>query len=155
MQGTELAPELERLFTLLGRTDTGVNDGPSLTSTQRIVLIELVSSGPLRLGSLAERIGVSDPTVSRAVDGLVSAGIVERKADPDDRRAVLHVATESGRRWVERRREEVAAALDAALAGLSAADRKRLVELVAALNDRLGPAGSGPPARNASLLATG
>ncbi|HST25357.1 MAG TPA: MarR family transcriptional regulator [Gaiellaceae bacterium] len=155
MQGTDFVAELELLFTLLARTDSSVDDGPSLTSTQRVALIELVSSGPLRLGALAERIGVSDPTASRAVDGLVASAVVERRADPDDRRAVLHVATDKGRDWVERRRGEVAAALDRAIDGFGAADRKRLLELIGALNDRLGSTDDARPLRNASLLATG
>ena len=149
----ELVHELELLFSLLARTGPGV-DGPALTSTQRVVLIELVSAGPLRLGALAASIGLSDPTVSRAVDGLVAAGIVERRPDPDDRRAVLHVATSKGRKWVEQRRTEVAAALDTALEGMPAADRAQLVRLVAALNDELRASGAraSAPLRDAARL---
>ncbi len=149
----ELVHELELLFSLLARTGAGV-DGPALTSTQRVVLIELVSAGPLRLGALAASIGLSDPTASRAVDGLVAAGIVERRPDPDDRRAVLHVATSKGREWVERRRTEVAAALDTALEGMPAADRAQLVRLVAALNDELRASGAARPPHSATLLAS-
>ena len=156
MQGSaaDLVPELEALFALLARTGSGQDDGPALTSTQRVVLIELVSAGPLRLGALATRIGASDPTVSRAVDGMVAAAIVERKPDPDDRRAVLHVATAKGRDWVERRRREVEAALAVALESFSPADRVRLATLLAELNDELRGAGSRLPARSAALLAT-
>jgi DNA-binding MarR family transcriptional regulator len=128
--------QLEVLFSALARTGTALTDG-ALTTTQRLALIELVDSGPLRLGALAERIGAADPTVSRAMDGLVDAGIVERQPDPHDRRAVLHLATAKGRAWVERRRGEVSAALDEALDGLTAADRVRLLRLVSRLNDEL------------------
>ena len=157
MQETEaalLVVELEALFSLLARTGSDQDDGPALTSTQRVVLIELVSAGPLRLGALAQRIGASDPTVSRAVDGMVSAGIVERGPDPDDRRAVLHVATSKGRDWVERRRQEVEAALATAIESFSPADRVRLSTLIAELNDELRAAGSKQPPRSAALLAT-
>jgi DNA-binding MarR family transcriptional regulator len=135
--GAALVSELELLFSSLARTGTGLAVG-ALTTTQRLVLIELVDGGPLRLGALAERIGATDPTVSRAVDGLVDAGIVERQADPHDRRAVLHLATAKGRAWVKRRREEVAAALDEALERLTPSDRARLLRLVGRLNDQLG-----------------
>jgi DNA-binding MarR family transcriptional regulator len=136
MQGTQLVSELQLLFSSLARTGIGLADG-GLTTTQRLALIELVDSGPLRLGALAERIGATDPTVSRAMDGLVDTGIVERQADPDDRRAVLHVVTAKGRAWVKRRRTEVAAALDEALARLTPADRARLLRLVSRLNSEL------------------
>jgi DNA-binding MarR family transcriptional regulator len=134
MQGVALVEELERLFSSLARTST---TDVALTTTQRLALVELVDSGPLRLGALAERIGSNDATVSRAVDGLVEGGIVERQADPDDRRAVLHVSTVRGRSWVKRRRKEVAAALDEALARLTPADRERLLSLVRKLNSQL------------------
>jgi len=156
MQGkaAPLVGELETLFSLLARTGSGADDGPAMTSTQRVVLIELVSAGPLRLGALATRIGASDPTVSRAVDGMVAAGIVERSPDLDDRRAVLHVATAKGREWVERRRQEVEAALAEALESFSSDDRSSVQRLIAKLNDELRAAGSKRPPRSAALLAT-
>jgi DNA-binding MarR family transcriptional regulator len=140
MVSLELVRELEVLFSMLARTGTGT-DGPALTSTQRVVLIELVSAGPLRLGALAARIGASDPTVSRAVDGMVAGGTVERRPDPDDRRAVLLFATAGGLAWVERRRKEAAAALADALSGMPAGERAEVVRLVAALNGRLRDSG--------------
>ena len=146
----ELVRQLELLFSLLARTGAG-SDGPALTSTQRVVLIELVSAGPLRLGALAARIGASDPTVSRAVDGMVAAGIVERRPDPDDRRAVLLLPTAGGGDWVERRRTEVAGALADALRGMPPDDRAQLVRLVATLNDSLRAEGAERP--SAALLA--
>jgi DNA-binding MarR family transcriptional regulator len=149
---TALVDRLEQLFSLLARTDAGADAGPALTSTQRVVLIELVSAGPLRLGALAARIGASDPTVSRAVAGMVAAGIVERNADPDDRRAVLLAATAAGRGWVKRRRDEVAAALADALGRMPAEGEPQLVSLLGSLNDELRAAGSEP--RSAALLAS-
>jgi DNA-binding MarR family transcriptional regulator len=154
MQGTQLVSELQLLFSSLARTGIGLADG-GLTTTQRLALIELVDSGPpLRLGALAERIGATDPTVSRAMDGLVDAGIVERQADPDDRRAVLHFVTAKGRAWVKRRRAEVAAALDQALERLTPADRAHLIRLVGRLNDELGVPTARRSLRHPPLLAS-
>jgi DNA-binding MarR family transcriptional regulator len=153
MQQTgDLVEQLEQLFSLLARTDAGAAGWPALTSTQRVVLIELVSAGPLRLGALAARIGASDPTASRAVAGLVSSGIVERSPDPEDGRAVLLAATVDGRNWVERRRTEVAAALADALACMPADSEPQLVALLRSLNDELRSAGTEP--RSAALLAS-
>ena len=44
--------------------------------------------GPLRLNDLADRMGTTAPTASRAVDALVELGLVERARRPGDRRAV-------------------------------------------------------------------
>jgi len=153
MQGTQLVSELELLFSTLARPGISLADG-GLTTTQRLALIELVDSGPLRLGALAERIGATDPTVSRAMDGLVDAGIVERQADPVDRRAVLQIVTAKGRAWVKRRRGEVAAALDEALEGLTPADRAHLLRLVGRLNDELGVTNTRRSLRYPALLAS-
>ena len=149
----ELVAELEMLFSSLSRTGTALADG-ALTTTQRLALIELVDGGSLRLGALADRIGAADPTVSRAIDGLVEAGIVERQTDPDDRRATLQVATAKGEGWVARRRGEVTAALDEALARLAPAERDRLVRLVGKLNAALQPTDSGQSLRYPALLAS-
>jgi DNA-binding MarR family transcriptional regulator len=123
-----LADHLGALFGLLLRV--GKHDDVSLTATQRSVLSELFAGGQLRVGALAELIGAADPTVSRAVDGLVAAGLVHRQPDPDDRRAVLVAATAAGRDRTERRRRATARELDRALASLTDEDRRRLLALV-------------------------
>lgn len=123
-----LADDLGALFGHLLRV--GEDDDVSLTATQRGVLSGLFDVGPLRLGALAGLIGSIDPTVSRAVDGLVAAGFAERRPDPDDRRAVIVAATEAGIDYIEQRRRATARELERALVRMSAADRKRLLALV-------------------------
>jgi DNA-binding MarR family transcriptional regulator len=123
-----MADELGALFGHLLRA--GEYDDVSLTPTQQGLLSGLFEVGPLRLGALAGLVGATDPTVSRAVDGLVAAGLAERRPDPDDRRAVIVAATKAGIDRVERRRRATARELERALAGMSAADRKRLLALV-------------------------
>ena len=142
---TRLSPDatrqiLEGLSTVtrqLARASGGPDDGPAMTSTQRLALFETVIGGPLRLSELAERMGITAPTASRAVDGLVDLGLLERLPDPADRRAVRIDVTEQGRLDVESRKARVAAALDPAVAALSAQDRARLVSLLARLSDAL------------------
>ena len=138
------------LFTALLRAGSAEADWRSLTSTQRLLVAELVDSGPLRLGALAERVGATDPTTSRAVDGLVAAGLVERRSDPGDRRAVLHEATALGRERVEARRGEVAAVLEEALSRFAPTERRRLVELLTKLNAELHGAQAETPALRAA-----
>jgi MarR family transcriptional regulator, organic hydroperoxide resistance regulator len=148
--GAALAGELTLLFSALVRTGGDSPAWRTLTPTQRLLLVELCDSGPLRLHALAERAGATDPTTSRAVDGLVAAELVERRADPDDRRAVLHEATGRGRALVKTRRTEVAAFLDHGLAGFRPAERAQLLELLAKLNFEL----SQPESRPATLLTS-
>ena len=67
---------------------------------------------------------------------------------------MLHVATAKGREWVERRRQEVEAALAEALESFSTDDRSSVQRLIAKLNDELRAAGSKRPTLSAALLAT-
>jgi len=148
--GSALAAQLAPLFTALVRAGGHSPAWRSLTSTQRLLLFELVDSGSLRLGPLAERVGATDPTTSRAVDGLVGAGLVVRRPDPADRRAVLHEATARGGIVAGERRAEVEAVLDQALAPFTPAERRRLVGLLARLNEELH---ADAPAQHPALLA--
>jgi DNA-binding MarR family transcriptional regulator len=104
-----------------------------MTSTQRLALFETAIGGPVRLSELAERMGITAPTASRAVDGLVELGLLERLPDPEDRRAVRIDVTGPGRARIEERLALAAAALEPAAAALSAQDRARLAALLTRL----------------------
>lgn len=65
-------------------------------------ILALLSEGSAAATALARRLAVSRPSITALVDGLVARGLVERGADPDDRRRVTHVLTAQGRRELER-----------------------------------------------------
>jgi DNA-binding MarR family transcriptional regulator len=119
----------------VARASGGPEDGPPMTSTQRLALFETAIGGPLRLSDLAQRLGITAPTASRAVDGLVELGLLERLPDPGDRRAVRIDVTRPGRKLIEERKARAAAALEPAVGALSAQDRARLAALLARLAD--------------------
>lgn len=99
------------------------------------VLGVLTERGPSRVGAIAQALGTDPSTVSRQVTTLVEAGLVERRADPDDGRSHLLAATESGaQRCVvgRRRRVEVIAAV---LAGWPEDSRHELAELLGRFAD--------------------
>jgi DNA-binding MarR family transcriptional regulator len=135
--GERILEELGRLIRQLSRISGGPDDGPAMTATQRLALFDLVDSGPLRLNDLAQRMGTSAPTASRAVDALDELGLVERHPDPTDRRAITIKLTDDGRRSVEERKARVYAAFRPAAAALSPADREQLAELLARLAAQL------------------
>ncbi len=59
-----------------------------ITPSRLAAMSVLDRCGPLRVGALAEKVGISAPTVSRLVDCLAERGLVVRTADPDDHRAI-------------------------------------------------------------------
>jgi DNA-binding MarR family transcriptional regulator len=69
-----------------------------LTFTQIKALCALEADGEERsVKALAESLGLSLPTMSRAVDGLFERGMVDRKEDPSDRRMKRVSLTDAGR----------------------------------------------------------
>ena len=71
-----------------------------LTPSQYRVLVRL-SQGPSGASGLASGLAVSRPSLTAVVDGLVARGLVERSADPSDRRRVGHHLTTAGTRALE------------------------------------------------------
>lgn len=54
------------------------------------------------LNDVARAIGRGAPAVSRSVDALVRAGLVERSADPDNRRRLALRLTSAGKAFLAR-----------------------------------------------------
>ena len=67
-----------------------------LTMGQFKAMMALGLKGPLAIGDLGRRIGISEPAASLLVDQLVRRGYVGRATDPADRRRVLLAATSRG-----------------------------------------------------------
>jgi DNA-binding MarR family transcriptional regulator len=137
IQSQAILEQLGRLLRELTRTVGGADDGPAMTATQRIALIEVDEGGPLRLNDLATRMGTSAPTASRAADVLEGLGLVVRTPDSADRRALSIELTRQGRALVDDRKARAAAAFEPAVAALSAKDRASLLDVLARLTREL------------------
>jgi MarR family transcriptional regulator for hemolysin len=70
----------------------GLSDSQALP----ILLLSRLGDG-VRTGVLAEHVGVEVPSLVRQVDQLCTAGLMERRDDPADRRAKMLYLTEAGR----------------------------------------------------------
>ena len=67
-----------------------------ISLTQCHAMVEIGRAGSISVRSLAERLGLDNSTVSRAVDTLVSKGIAHRETDPNNRRYVTISLTNKG-----------------------------------------------------------
>ncbi|MDP9843880.1 MarR family winged helix-turn-helix transcriptional regulator [Streptosporangium lutulentum] len=87
------------------------------------VLSAVAHGGPQRQKALAERLAIDRTVLVYLIDDLVEAGLVERRLDPQDRRARRIVATERGRRVLAEAETRVSAAEERILDGISPADQ--------------------------------
>ncbi len=85
------------------------------------------------LSELAEHIGLTLPSMSKMIDGLVERGLVSRTEDPQDRRRVILCLTEAGRVTVETAQAATRAALSERMAGLEPDQRNAVVRAMDAL----------------------
>jgi len=93
---------------------------PVIASGQHPMLHTIDRFGPLTVGELAERLGVTQPGVTRALGQLSEAGLVEIATSPDDGRRKLASLTADGTRFVAQARREAWPMVEQAVADLCA-----------------------------------
>jgi MarR family 2-MHQ and catechol resistance regulon transcriptional repressor len=87
--------ELVRVYQFRDRDRICCHD---ISVTQCYALETLAEHGPMRLGTLAERLFLDKSTTSRVVGTLVKKGYAAQRADQADGRATALHVTSSGRR---------------------------------------------------------
>src|SRR3954447_17899245 len=111
-----------------------------LSMTQSKTLLELGGVGEeikaRQVTALAEALGVSVPSMSRAVDGLVRKRLATRVEDAEDRRVRRVEITAKGKKLVEALVVVRQAGMETFAASLTAAQRPKLDTAVDALMDR-------------------
>jgi DNA-binding MarR family transcriptional regulator len=122
---TELASELRLAVMRLSRRLR--QHAPSdITQSQLSALAVIVRDGRLTLSQLAEAERVQPPTITRIVDALVRAGLVDRSPSESDRRVAWVTPTAAGRALIEATRRRRDAYLATHLRALSPDDRALL-----------------------------
>jgi DNA-binding MarR family transcriptional regulator len=99
----------------------------------------LVFAGPLRLTELARIEQVKPPTMTKVVAGLESAGLVRRRDDAEDARAVRLEATARGTKLLQEGRRRRVDRLASLLQSLSA-DELDVLGRAAAIIERISTA---------------
>lgn len=110
--------------------------GAGLSPSQTAALVTIERHGPLTPSELANRERVQRPTVTRVLARLEEAGLVDRAADPDDRRCSLVSISAAGRELLDEARNRKDAYLVNRLESLDAADRE-VLDRAAAILERM------------------
>jgi DNA-binding MarR family transcriptional regulator len=93
-----IAARFARLVEQLG----GDTAAAKAMGQQRDLLAAVGATEPATLNQVAAKVHRGAPAISRAIDGLVRAGLVDRQADPENRRRLALRLTEDGREYMDR-----------------------------------------------------
>ena len=125
----EVVPLIMRLM----RAEMREHRAAGLSVPQFRALAYLNRSAGASLSELADYIGLSLPSMSKLVDGLVGRRLVTRDIHPVDRRRVNLVLTEQGQAAFQSAYASAQVHLAARLALLSEAERTTVVQAMRAL----------------------
>ena len=108
------------------------------------VLFHINSRGTCGVSDIGDDTGVTSAAASQMLDRLVQNGLVERREDPDDRRAKQIVLTERGHRVVRGSQEARQRWFSTLADGMSTHERDLATEALRTLVARSGASSSSP-----------
>jgi DNA-binding MarR family transcriptional regulator len=108
-----------------------------VTRPQWQMLANLGRNPGIHQGGLADLLEVEPITAARMIDRLQEAGLVERRADPADRRTWRVHLTEKGTGLLDALQPSARETLDEALDGISPADQDQLLALLGQIRTNL------------------
>jgi DNA-binding MarR family transcriptional regulator len=114
----------------------GVLGATGLTLPQYAVLETLQREGKLSASDLAREFGMTAQTLNVLVKALEADGLLRRSRHPTHGRILLASLTAAGRRALGRGRALGLSVQDRVLDGLTASDRKTLLRLLQAIEQR-------------------
>ena len=98
----EITPQIVQLI----RIEMRSGRGDDLTIPQFRTLRYVQKNPDTSLNSLADHLGLTPPSVSKLVDGLVKQDLITRRESPIDRRKLTLVLTNNGEEIVNRARSK-------------------------------------------------
>ena len=112
---------------------TAAGSAAGLTPTRISVLLTVVREERIGISTLAAAEGLNPTMLSRAISRLTEDGLIARVSDDGDRRSAWVQSTAAGRRLAQRMRRERTDALNQALDGLPAEERRIIERALPAL----------------------
>jgi len=108
-----------------------------MTRAKWAVLARLERFEGLKQNELAEMLDLQPITLTRLLDRLCDNGLIERRPDPDDRRAKRLFLTPAAKPLLERLAGLGEELMDGALAGLGTAERQALLAALSTVKENL------------------
>lgn len=133
----DLSPALTQAARSMRTVMTRSLTASGLYSGQDGVILALAASDGLPAGSLAQKLGVKAPTMTRTIGRMEAQGFVERRPDAEDARLTKVYLTETGRNSVSQIESSAASCDELATRGLSEKDIRSLVRLLKTIENNL------------------
>ncbi|WP_107659317.1 MarR family winged helix-turn-helix transcriptional regulator [Nocardia suismassiliense] len=127
------ADELARGMGAVTRASIRLPSAEKHTFTTLSVLHTLLHRGPMRMTALKVTEQITQPAITQLVGRLERDGLVERRPDPGDGRAVLVQVTEAGAQIVQSRHQERVSRITQLADALSPAERRAISAALPAL----------------------
>jgi MarR family transcriptional regulator for hemolysin len=108
-----------------------------ISRAQWVVLMRLDRSEGLNQSELAEILEVQPITLTRLLDRLSASGLIERRPDPNDRRANRLYLTPAARPLLDRLAELGTAVMGTVLTGFERKDVERMLQDLDAVKENL------------------
>lgn len=108
-----------------------------ITRAKWAVLVRLDRFEGLKQTELAEMLDLQPISLTRLLDGLAENGLIERRADPADRRAKRLFLTPAARPLLDHLSVVAEDLMGSALAGLDENDQEMLLKLLATVKENL------------------
>jgi MarR family transcriptional regulator, transcriptional regulator for hemolysin len=108
-----------------------------MTRAQWVVLVRIDRSEGLNQSELAETLDLQPITLTRLLDKLCDSGLIERRADPEDRRAKRLFLTPAARPLLKQLSVLGEETMAGALAGVSEQSIEQMVSQLATVKENL------------------
>jgi DNA-binding MarR family transcriptional regulator len=115
------------------RTEMRSHRGSDLSVPKFRVLIFLNRNEGASLSDIAEHMGLTLPSMSKMIDGLVARQLVTSRMDPGDRRRVSLAPTALGRTAMQSAYKATESRLAERLTGLPASERRTILKAMQVL----------------------
>lgn len=136
----EIADALPEMMRLLARSRPISSGDWELTIVQMRALGLIGEHPDCTMGELARRLGIGLSATTALADRLLQQGLIEREADPADRRLVCLRLARAGRRAREGVRRERRRRVAAAMGQLTTGELEQVANAFALLRKALGTA---------------
>ncbi|SCB29599.1 MarR family winged helix-turn-helix transcriptional regulator [Rhizobium multihospitium] len=133
----DLSPALTQAARSMRTVMTRSLTASGLYAGQDGVILALAASDGLPAGTLAQKLGVKAPTMTRTIGRMEAQGFVERRPDADDARLTKVYLTEAGRNSVSEIESSAASCDELATRGFSEKDIRSLVRLLKTIEHNL------------------